>query len=98
MLRPSSQGVTLLLQYQSRILGSRTAVSVAITKHVTGSECGQTETKTNSESPNGQIVCLLTFFLLLLLLTAFHQDSTIMAEAITMIQMRKNSINYQVLC
>ena len=44
-LRPCSQRVTPYLRCESRILGSRTAASIAIMIHVTASECGQIQTK-----------------------------------------------------
>ena len=58
---PCSQRVTLSLWYESRILGSRTVASVTITIHVTVSECGQTQTKTNSEWANHAGSMLLMF-------------------------------------
>ena len=49
MLRPCSQKVTQSLQCESWMLGSRTAVSVAITNYACDS---QTQTKTNGEWAN----------------------------------------------
>ena len=47
-----SQRVTLSLRCESQILGSRTVASIATTMHMTSSECGQTQTKTNGEWTN----------------------------------------------
>ena len=52
VLRPCSQKMTLSLQCESQILGSKTAANVAITMLVTESECGQTQTKTYGEWAN----------------------------------------------
>ena len=52
VLKPCSQKITQSLWYESRILASMTAVRVAIMKHVTASECGQTNTKNNGEWDN----------------------------------------------
>ena len=49
MLEPCSQKVTLSVQCESRILGSRTAVSISITNFACDS---QTQTMTNGEWAN----------------------------------------------
>ena len=58
MLRPCNQKVTLSLRCESRILGSRTAASVAITNCACDS---QTQTKTNGEWANHVDFTLLGF-------------------------------------
>ena len=60
---PRSQRVTLSLWCESRILGSRTAVSVTIdiTLYMTASECGLIQTKTNGEWTNHSGSLLLMF-------------------------------------
>ena len=53
--------VTLTLPCESRILGSRAAVSVTIMKHVPASQCSLTQTKTNSDWANHSGSMLLIF-------------------------------------